>query len=433
MTVPPGWTHAQIGDLCDLINGKAFKPKDWSTSGLPIIRIQNLNNPGASFNYCDFDVEGRFLVDPGELLFAWSGTPGTSFGAHIWNGPKAVLNQHIFRVRFDEDQLDKSYFRRAINAKLDELIGKAHGGVGLAHVTKGKFEATEIALPPLAEQRRIVAKLDALTARLARARAELDRVPVLAARMKGAALTAMVGVDEHENVSELRNHLDSARTGPFGSSVHKSDYVEGGTPLINPMHIQAGQIVPSPNVTVAGSKAHELRDFAMRGGDVIIGRRGEMGRCAVVREDQEGYLIGTGSMSLRPAQTLSSEYLQLYLSSPAVIAALEQAAVGSTMVNLNQKILLGLPILVPDMDEQAKRVGKVQQAFARADRLEAEATRARSLLDRLEAALLAKAFRGELVPQDSSDEPAQTLLDRIRTGRAAAPKAKRGRKAKVAV
>jgi type I restriction enzyme S subunit len=131
----------------------AFKPTDWVKQGLPIIRIQNLNRPDAEFNYCDSVVDRKFIVQTGELLFAWSGTPGTSFGAHIWSGPTAVLNQHIFRVLFDEACIDKNFFRCAINAKLDELIGKAHGGAGLAHVTKGRFEDTKIELPPLAEQR----------------------------------------------------------------------------------------------------------------------------------------------------------------------------------------------------------------------------------------------------------------------------------------
>jgi type I restriction enzyme S subunit len=158
--VPKTWKRKTIGSLCELINGRAFKPTDWGQTGLPIVRIQNLNNAEAKFNYFDGnDVRSRFLIDSGALLFAWSGTPGTSFGAHIWNGGPAILNQHIFNVVFDEDQIDKEFFKLAINQKLDELIDKAHGGVGLRHVTKGRFEETEISLPPISEQRRVVAKL----------------------------------------------------------------------------------------------------------------------------------------------------------------------------------------------------------------------------------------------------------------------------------
>jgi Type I restriction modification DNA specificity domain len=96
--LPKGWTDTTIGAVCHLVNGRAFKPSDWGETGLPIVRIQNLNRPDAKFNYYAGEVRDRFLIEAGDLLFAWSGTPGTSFGAHIWNGPKAILNQHIFNV-----------------------------------------------------------------------------------------------------------------------------------------------------------------------------------------------------------------------------------------------------------------------------------------------------------------------------------------------
>ena len=97
-TIPESWGIARIGELCDLKNGRAFKPTEWGSKGLPIVRIQNLNNLEASFNNYDGDIGDRFLIERGDLLFAWSGTPGTSFGAHIWRGGRAALNQHIFRV-----------------------------------------------------------------------------------------------------------------------------------------------------------------------------------------------------------------------------------------------------------------------------------------------------------------------------------------------
>ena len=191
--LPENWSTAPIGLLCDLINGRAFKPTDWTDVGLPIVRIQNLNNPNAAYNHFDGEVRERFLIDHGDLLFAWSGTPGTSFGAHVWQGGKAVLNQHIFKVIFDEDHLDRDFFFFFFNQKLQELIDKAHGGVGLRHVTKGKFEETEIELPPRDEQTRIVAKLDGLFARTHRVRDELNRIPLLIQHYKQAVLSAAFG------------------------------------------------------------------------------------------------------------------------------------------------------------------------------------------------------------------------------------------------
>ena len=148
-----------------LVNGRAFKPSDWKPNGLPIVRIQNLNRETAEFNYADpDDVQSRHIIDSGTLLISWSGTPGTSFGAFIWNRGKAALNQHIFSCSQRLPVFADRFLQLAINTRLDELIAKAHGGVGLQHVTKGKLEALALALPPLAEQHRIVAKVDELMA-----------------------------------------------------------------------------------------------------------------------------------------------------------------------------------------------------------------------------------------------------------------------------
>jgi type I restriction enzyme S subunit len=161
--LPSNWEWIQIGDQLNLLNGMAFKSTDWGTTGLRIVRIQNLNNPNAAFNFCDPVIaRERSLIDDGSFLISWSGTPGTSFGAFIWERGPAVLNQHIFRCDFKTQSFIASFLRLAINGRLDEMISKAHGGVGLQHITKGKLEALLIPLPPLAEQHQIVAKVEEL-------------------------------------------------------------------------------------------------------------------------------------------------------------------------------------------------------------------------------------------------------------------------------
>ncbi len=92
------WQVDTIGDSMRLINGREFRPNDWKKNGIPIIRIQNPNDAAAEFNYYSCSVENRHRIETGNLLFAWSGTRGTSFGARIWSGPVGVLNQHIFKV-----------------------------------------------------------------------------------------------------------------------------------------------------------------------------------------------------------------------------------------------------------------------------------------------------------------------------------------------
>ena len=154
------WTTAPLGDLCKLVNGRAFKPTDWTKTGLPIVRIQNLNDSTKPFNRFSHPVSPRHQIDTGNILLSWSGTPGTSFGCFTWVRGSAILNQHIFLVHVDTERMLEEFFVYAVNSRLSEMIRLAHGGVGLRHITKGKLESIHLPVPPRIEQRRIVGILD---------------------------------------------------------------------------------------------------------------------------------------------------------------------------------------------------------------------------------------------------------------------------------
>jgi len=132
------------------------------------------------------------------------------------------------------------------------------------------------------------------------------------------------------------------KIGPFGTLLHKNDYIEGGHALVNPSHITDGRICIDPKLTVSDAKYDELSSYKLQVGDVVLGRRGEMGRCAVVYE--EGLLCGTGSMILRPSKKMRSYFLQNIISSPTYRSIIEGKAVGVTMMNLNVPIVSSLII-----------------------------------------------------------------------------------------
>ena len=140
------------------------------------------------------------------------------------------------------------------------------------------------------------------------------------------------------------------RIGPFGSALHKQDYISGGHALINPSHISNGKIQPDNNLTISDKKYAEMAAYHLEPGDVVLGRRGEIGRCAVVLE--KGYLCGTGSMIVRPSVDCRPDYLQRVLSFPSFKDALERNAVGQTMKNLNAKIVGEAVVALPSMDAQ---------------------------------------------------------------------------------
>ena len=160
--IPEGWNWIKLGDLMSMFNGRAFKKHEWSNEGLPIIRIQNLNNPNATFNFFNGELDDKHHIQKGTFLISWSGTPGTSFGAFIWNGKDGALNQHINNCVFHSDRIDEEFYKRAINSQLYKLIEQAQGGVGLKHVTKGILNNLILPLPPLEEQKAIVEVVNTL-------------------------------------------------------------------------------------------------------------------------------------------------------------------------------------------------------------------------------------------------------------------------------
>ncbi len=158
--LPEGWVVCTIGEVANYINGKAFKPEDWRNQGLPIVRIQNLNDPTAIYNYSDEVHEKKYLVKNGDLLFAWA----ASLGTYIWRGDNAWLNQHIFKVE-PRGVVSKEYLHIVLDAMIKSFYDVSHGS-GMVHITRKVFENIQIAIPPYKEQQRIVSKVNDLFSQL---------------------------------------------------------------------------------------------------------------------------------------------------------------------------------------------------------------------------------------------------------------------------
>ena len=162
----------------------------------------------------------------------------------------------------------------------------------------------------------------------------------------------------------LGTALNQASTGPFGSMVHKEDYVESGIPIVNPANIIHGNISSEKIKKVSNATANRLSSYKLKAFDIIIGRRGEMGRSAVVESHQEGWLCGTGCFFVTPSKLLLPQYLVFLLNSPFIKAALTENSVGTTMNNLNHNILQTLLIPVPPINEQKKIMTNYQKSTA---------------------------------------------------------------------
>lgn len=418
--IPPGWARTTIGSIAELVNGRAFKPGDWTTTGLPIVRIQNLNRPDASFNYFSGTVAGRHLVRNGDLLFAWSGTPGTSFGAHIWRGPTAVLNQHIFNVRVDPGLIDRQFLRIAINQTLGEQIAKAHGGAGLRHVTKAAFEETQIPLPPLEEQKRIVDRLRAAEERDAVARSHLESVLTSVGTGRSAILQSAYDLTilperqraHYAGGTPVVSVGDIATGLMYGSSAKSAP--SGIVPVLRMGNIQQGELDWSDLVYT--SDEQEIARYSLQPGDVLFNRTNSpqlVGKTALYRGERRaifaGYLI-----RIRCSDRMLPEYLTYCLNSPTARAYYRVVkSDGVSQSNINSRKLAVFQLPCPDIADQREIISRVQVALRKLTSVAEQTTRARDQIAVLRRQLVTQALTGQLGTRDLSDEPAAIQVERL--------------------
>ncbi|WP_448208668.1 restriction endonuclease subunit S [Azospirillum sp. sgz302134] len=418
--LPLGWARTTIGSIAELVNGRAFKPSDWTRTGLPIVRIQNLNRADAAFNHFSGPVAEKHLVRNGDLLFAWSGTPGTSFGAHIWRGPTAVLNQHIFNVRVDPHLIDREFLRLAINQTLEEQIAKAHGGAGLRHVTKGAFEATEIVVPPLNEQRRIVERLRSAEERSAAARSHLDSVITSVETGRSAILQSAynltilpkqrraeyLGGPPVVSVGEIATDL------MYGSSAKSTP--TGKVPVLRMGNIQDG-ILDWSNL-VYTSDDQEIERYSLQPGDVLFNRTNSpqlVGKTALFRGEQQaifaGYLI-----RIRCADRMLPEYLTHCLNSPAGRSYCRAVkSDGVSQSNINSRKLAAFRLPCPSIADQREIIERVEAGLSKLASAAEQARRSRDGIAMLYGRLVNQALAGQLATRNPADEAATKQIQRL--------------------
>jgi len=429
--LPVGWVSVSLGNLAQYINGKGFKKNDWKTDGIPIIRIQNLNKLTAEFNYGDDTHEEKYRVGNGDLLVAWS----ASLGAYIWNRGDAWLNQHIFRVAPEKALVDKQFLYFLIKDSIEALYNKTHG-MGMVHVTKGKFEGHEVLLPPLNEQIRIANKLDSLLAKVEAAQTRLDKIPTLLKRFRQAVLAAATSGELTKEWRETEINWAKVTLGEVGSAFNYGSSTksqkEGSIPVLRMGNIQSGKLDWTKLVYTSDIK--EIEKYKLEKGDVLFNRTNSpelVGKTAIYNGEQQaifaGYLI-----KVKGTDKLDSEYLNIQLNSPhARDYCWKVKTDGVSQSNINAKKLQAYEFFLPPIEEQKQIVHQVESLFTLADKVEKQYQQARQRTDKLTQSLLAKAFKGELVPQDPNDEPAEKLLARIQAEREKLEPVKKVRKNRV--
>ena len=204
-----------------------------------------------------------------------------------------------------------------------------------------------------------MAELDEINEAIAMLKQQVDDLDALAQStfytMFGDPVTNPKGWE----VKKL-GELAMVKTGPFGSMLHKEDYITNGIPLVNPIHMKNYTVVPDMDFTVSERKAAELSNYLLQENDVVFARRGDIGRCAVINKKQNGFLCGTGSLFVRFAENVNAVFIMYVIRSESFTCALISAAKGATMLNINSSVVEGLHIILPPLALQQDFSARVE-------------------------------------------------------------------------
>lgn len=300
-----------------------------------------------------------------------------------YNG-KFNAYQRTYIVERASSEINMRYLYHFLSCYVDVLRRQSIGGV-IKYIKLGNLTEADIKLPDKETQERISMILDRLTHLISLRQQQAEKLDELVK----ARFVEMFGdpiSNPHAFARVPLSELAEIKIGPFGSLLHKEDYVHGEHPLINPSHIINGKIVIDENFTVSDEKYIELEAYHLRPGDVVLGRRGEMGRCAVV--EREGYLCGTGSLLIRTNGQVTADYIQKTISFPAYKRMIEDMAVGQTMQNLNVPIVSKFPIVKPPLDVQKRYYHFVHEIDCEKERIQKSA----ALLETLKCSLMQQYF-----------------------------------------
>lgn len=341
--------RVKLGDVATYINGYAFKPSDWSDTGVPIIRIQDLTGNSYQANRYNGEYAKKYEVLPGDVLISWS----ASLGVYIWAGEKAVLNQHIFKVVFDKCPIDKSFFVHQVQEILSKAGTSAHGAT-MKHLTKPVFDALPFYLPPLNKQRHIAAVLDKVSDLIAKRRQQLDKLdelvkarfvemfgdPVKSTRWRMRKLSQMGELNR--GVSKHRPRNDPALLG-------------GRYPLIQTGDVaNAGLFISSFSSTYSELGLKQSRMW--QAGTLCITIAANIAKTAILSFDA---CFPDSIVGFIPSEEISVVFIHYWFSFFQKI--LEEQAPQVAQKNINLQIMSNLDVIVPPADLQNQFAAFVTQ------------------------------------------------------------------------
>ena len=455
----PWWERVSLGQIAKILNGYPWKAAFFNgQQGIPVVRIRDVTS-GASETLYNGPLEEGFWIEDGDLLVGMDG----DFNSRIWTAGKALLNQRVCRIAPNENLYLKEFLALVLPGYLKLINDETHS-ITVKHLSSRTLSEIPLPLPSVSEQHRIVAKIDGMSAKSRRARDHLDHISRLVERYKQAILRAAYRGDltkdwreSHPTKKmgrELRADLLSiklerelstrgqkdryqpdfslerdlpdlpqtwtwmpveALSSKVVDGVHKKPtYVKSGVPFLTVKNLTAGNGISFSECKFVSQSDHLefIKRTKPENGDILITKDGTLGVVRAIRNDIE-FSIFVSLALVKPYDRRITDYLEFAFMSPQVQDQMVGVGSGLQHIHLTDLRRDFIPIAPPD--ERLEIVRRVRTALSWIDRLASETNSACILVDRLDQAIFAKAFRGELVPQEPSDEPASVLLERAKT------------------
>ncbi|MFG0419392.1 restriction endonuclease subunit S [Pseudomonas sp. zjy_8] len=444
--MPTGWTSFSIADVGGISGGKTpskANPNFWLSRDVPWVSPKDmkksvLNDTEDRISQLAINQAGMTLYPANSVLMVTrSGILQHTFPVAL-AAVQLTVNQDIKVFRPTEGVVPKFFFYMLRSFGTDILSACAKDGTTVQSIDSEKLETFPLPLPPLAEQTRISAKLDELLAQIDTLKARIDGIPALLKHFRQSVLTAAVsgqlteewrhGAEVNWSYQRAADVCEKVQSG----GTPKEGFLESGIPFLKVYNIVNQQIdfEYRPQYISKSVHHHSSSKSITLPGDVVMNIVGPpLGKVATIPSNHPEWNINQAITLFRPSKNIVSGWISIVLLGGENLRRIINETKGSAgQINISLSQCRDFVFPVPEVEEQGEIIRRVDKLFTFADQLEIRVKAAQARIDRLSQSILAKAFRGELVPQDPTDEPASVLLDRIKAQRAAAPRAKRSRR-----
>lgn len=376
----------RLGDIATYINGYAFKPKDWREKGIPIIRIQNLNDPNKEYNYFDGEIDSKYLVNEGDILISWS----ASIGVYEWRGQQGVLNQHIFKVDFNKIKIDKKYFKYIVSIALNRALQYMHGST-MKHITKQYFDNILIPVPLFDQQIKIANILDQAQELIDKRKAQIE------------ALDELIQSVFYDMFGDPGLNSKGWETGRISDIIVKTQY--GTSTKANETEGEYA-VLRMNNITYSGNwdfkslkyvdlDEKDRKKYLVYKGEVLFNRTNSkelVGKTAVYKREEPmayaGYLV-----KATPNNRANGQFIASYMNTKYTKSLLFNMAKNIVgMANINAEEFKNIKVYIPPIE--------IQNQFAEiVESIEKQKELLNESLVELENnfnSLVQRAFKGEL-------------------------------------